>query len=425
MINIVSLRRDFHQYPEVAFTEFRTASKVVEVLTSLGYTVLYGKDAIDEKARRSVPTEQTLQLANELALRNGANPKIIEEMKGGLTAVVGILHGNQPGPTIAFRFDMDALPIVESSDPEHLPQSFGFRSQYEGTMHACGHDTHIAIGLGLAEKMSKQQFAGTLKLIFQPAEEGGRGGAYAMVNKGIVDDVDQLYCFHIGSGQQNLALGEICAGSSDWLATTKLAAHFYGVASHAGTSPENGRNALLGAATALLNIHALPRFSSCVTRVNVGILEGGTAPNIIPEYAKMIIETRASSEEVNADLENRVKHIVKHSAEMHGLRHDVDIIGQATTINCDPEALSIVLEEAPKVAGINSVKDFGSFGGSEDASFLIRRVQERGGKGTYMLIGTPIPAGHHNPRFDISEEVLPISVELLERIAKRTLTAKG
>ena len=416
-MDVVALRRDFHKHPEVGFTEFRTASKVVQILTSLGYDVIYGKDAMDGDSRRGLPSKEQLEAAYERALRGGADPAILEKMKGGFTAVIAVLKGNQEGPTTAFRFDMDALPILESADADHLPQAEGFRSIYEGNMHACAHDAHTAIGLGLAEKLADKNFAGTVKLIFQPAEEGVRG-AYAIMKKGIVDDVDAIYCFHLGT---NVPLGEFHGGSSGFLASTKMKAHFYGVSSHAGASPEQGKNALLGAATALLNIHAIPRFSTGSTRINVGVLEGGTAANIIPDYAKLVVETRSVSEEVNEELERRVRNIIAHSAEMHELRHEVEVIGGAIPITCDPELVEAALEEAKQVEGFHTFKtvEAGSLG-SEDASFLVRRVQERGGKGTYMIIGTDLPAPHHNPKFDIQEEVLPRSVAVLERIARRT-----
>ncbi|MEW9674331.1 amidohydrolase [Ammoniphilus sp. 3BR4] len=419
-MDVISLRRDFHQYPEVGFTEFRTASRVVEILRSLGFDVIYGKCAMDGDSRRGVPAEEELQEAYERALRDGANPGILEKMKGGYTAVIGVLKGKGNGPTVAYRFDMDALPVKESQDPDHFPQSVGFGSKYAGNMHACAHDAHTAIGLGLAHKLSDRNFYGTVKLIFQPAEEGVRG-AYAIVQKGILDDVDFIFCHHLGT---NVATGEMYGGSSGFLASTKMAAHFYGVPSHAGASPEKGKNALMGAATALLNIHAIPRFSTGATRVNVGVLEGGTAANIIPEYAKMILETRSVSEEANHELERRVKNIIAQSAAMHELRYEIDIIGAAIPIHCDPELVAIAIEEAEHIEGFSSVNGLQESGalGSEDASFMIRRVQERGGKGTYMIIGTDLPAPHHHPKFDIQEEVLPLAVDLLYQIAVRMLS---
>ncbi|TKI57351.1 amidohydrolase [Brevibacillus antibioticus] len=419
MLDLVSLRRDFHRHPEVGFTEFRTASKVVEILTSLGYEVIYGQEAIDGDSRRGVPSEAVLEVAYERALRDGANPAIVEKMRGGYTAVIGVKKGKAPGPTVAFRFDMDALPVLESTEQDHFPQANGFRSHYEGNMHACAHDGHTTIGLGLAEALAAGDFSGTLKLIFQPAEEGVRG-AYAIVEKGHLDDVDYIFCNHLGV---NVPLGEVHGGSYGFLATTKMMAHFYGVSSHAGASPEQGKNALLGAATALLNIHAIPRFSTGDTRINVGVLEGGTAANIIPAYAKMVVETRSITEEVNEEVENRVRNIIAHSAAMHELDYKIEVIGGAIPINYDVEMAELALEEAKHVEGFHSFKhgEYNSMG-SEDASFMIKRVQDRGGKGTYMAIGTDIPASHHHPKFDIQEEILPRSVALLNRIARRLLT---
>ncbi|WP_019153536.1 amidohydrolase [Robertmurraya massiliosenegalensis] len=417
MEDVIKLRREFHQRPEVGFTEFWTATKVVEILQSLKFEVLYGEDALDEGSRRGVPSEEELDHAYERAIKDGANPNIIRRMKGGLTAVVGVLKGRKPGPTIGFRFDMDALPVEESSDEQHFPQIHDFRSKYKGNMHACAHDGHTVIGLEFAKKMANCDFSGTLKLIFQPAEEGGRG-AYSMVQKGIVNDIDKIYCLHLGL---DVPLGEISGGSNQWLATTKMVAHFYGVPSHSGASPEKGKNALIGAATALLNIHSLPRHSSEQTRVNVGLLEGGAALNIVPQYAKMLIETRSTSATVNAELEERVKRIVEHSAEMHGLGFETEVIGSAITFSCDEDLINVVKEEAEYIEEFHSILDYHKGGGSEDASFLINKVQENGGKGTYMLIGTPIPAPHHNQAFDIDEQVLVPSVNLLERIARREL----
>lgn len=416
-MDIIALRRDLHQYPEVGFTEFRTASKVVEILDSLGYQVIYGEDALDKAARRGLPDDDELTEAYERALEHGANREIVERMKGGLTAVIGVLEGKEPGPTIAFRFDMDALPVQESKDADHLPSKEGFISKFEGNMHACAHDAHTAIGIGLAEKLADRQFSGTVKLIFQPAEEGARG-AHAVAEKGHVDDVQSIYCLHLGFGYP---LGAIYAGSTDWLATTKMLTHFHGVPSHTGMSPETGRNALLGAATALINIHSLPRYSGGSTRVGVGILEGGTASNITPYFAKMVSETRADSEEINEDLEKRVRTILSNSAEMHELKEETFIIGKGTTITCDEELIDLVLEEAKEIEEFDSLNRYGQANGGEDASLLIKRVQKCGGKGTYMIVGTPIPAAHHHQKFDIDEAVMEPTVKLLEKVARKEL----
>jgi aminobenzoyl-glutamate utilization protein A len=421
MEEIVKLRRELHKHPELGFAEFWTASKVVEMLQALNYEVLYGEDALDKDARMGVPSKEELDAAYQRAIDNGANPEVLKKMEGGLTAVIGVLKGKEPGPTISFRFDMDALPICESTDEGHFPVTNNFRSTFEGNMHACGHDGHTAIGLAFAREMKDGNFAGTLKLVFQPAEEEVKG-AYSIVQKGIVDDVDKLYCFHLGTG---LSLGEISGGSRGWLATTKLQVHFYGVPAHAGACPEKGKNALLGAATALLNMHALPRHSTEKTRINVGQLEGGTAVNVIPQYAKMLAETRSTSSVVNQELEEQVKKVVEHSAGMHGLRHKIEAMGFATSLDCDEELVNVVKEEAGHIKEFHKILGCAEAGGSEDASLLMNRVQERGGKATYMLIGTHVSAVAHNQGFDIDERVLAPAVRLLVRIAKRELAPKS
>ena len=135
----------------------------------------------------------------------------------------------------------------------------------------------------------------------------------------------------------------------------------------------------------------------------------------------MVSETRADADDINEDMERRVKQIIKSSAEMHGLREETKIIGKGTTISCDHDCVSVVMEEAKKIKGFHTVKEMKLANGGEDASFLIKRVQEHGGKGTYMIIGTPISAPHHHQKFDIDEAAIPLSVDLLERIALREL----
>ncbi|PAD73233.1 amidohydrolase [Paenibacillus campinasensis] len=416
MIDLIQLRRELHRYPELGFTEFRTAAMVVKMLTGMGYRVIYGKDAIEESARRGLPRPEVLEEAYQRALREGADPEIVQKMRGGYTAVVAELEGMEAGPTTAFRFDMDALPITESALDKHTPQATGFRSEHEGIMHACAHDGHTAMGLALADRLKDRQFAGKVRLLFQPAEEGVRG-AYAMVEKGMLDQVDRLFCLHLGVGVPS---GHIRGAAAGFLATTKLEARFTGISAHAGASPEEGRNALLGASTALLNIHALPRFSSADTRINVGVLEGGTGANIIAEHARMIIETRSADEATNRELERRVRMIIEHSARMHELQAEVEVIGGAIPIRCDLELAALAVREAghiPEFTCAEVVQDSAALG-SEDASYMIRRVQEQGGLATYMIIGTQLSAPHHHPGFDIDEAVLEPAVNLLERLAR-------
>lgn len=413
------MRRAFHSHAEVGFTEFWTASHVVQALRELGYEVAFGPEVMERSAMMGVPSPAELKHASERAIADGADPAIVAAMEGGLTGVVATRRGSREGPTVAFRFDMDALPIFEAASADHEPLRGGYRSRYDGGMHACAHDGHTAIGLALAGRLAQTDLAGTLRLIFQPAEEGGRG-ARPMVAGGAVEGVDRLFCMHLGVG---VPLGEVAGGSAGYLATTKMVVRFTGVPAHAGHAPEEGKNALLGAATALLNIHALPRFGTGDTRVNVGRLEGGVATNVIAQYARMAVETRATDEAINAELERRVRTIVEHAAGMHGLAHEVEVTGGCTILRCDEEMVDLVVEEARQVDGVQTAQRWRQAGGSEDASLLVKRVQEQGGKATYMVIGTTLAAPHHNDHFDIDEESLSMGVELLERVARRALEA--
>ncbi|MCK5586280.1 amidohydrolase, partial [Candidatus Bipolaricaulota bacterium] len=234
-------RRDFHKHAESGWTEFRTASLIAQRLTGLGFEVLSGKDVCSPDARMGLPPDEVLESHWVRAQHEAADPVFLESLRGGLNGVVGILQ-NGIGPTIGLRFDIDALDLVESDSPSHRPTAEGFASMHKNVCHACGHDGHAAIGLGVASLMSelKDEIRGTIKLIFQPAEEGVRG-ARSMVVAGVVDDVDLLLGHHLVTG---CAVGEIFPGMSGYAATRKLDITFHGAPAHAGGSPEGGHNAL-------------------------------------------------------------------------------------------------------------------------------------------------------------------------------------
>src|SRR5699024_1700774 len=179
--------------------------------------------------------------------------------KDGYTGIVATLEPGTEGPTLAYRFDMDAVEIHECEEDAHVPVQKGFRSTLDHKMHACGHDAHTSIGLTVAKVLmdKKGALSGTIKLIFQPAEEGTRG-AKSMTEKGVVDDVDMFIASHIGTG---VPFGHFVAANNGFLATTKLNVTYKGTAAHAGSSPEEGKNALLAAANAAINLYAIPRHS--------------------------------------------------------------------------------------------------------------------------------------------------------------------
>lgn len=413
-MNVVARRRQLHQWPELGFLEFWTAASAVVELQALGYDVRWGSAANDLDAVLGLPDQDELASAASRAIAYGADPAIVSGMRLGGTGLTAELRGNSPGGVTALRFDMDALPIEESTEGEHRPAREGFRSQLQGQMHACGHDGHVAIGLALAARLADRAFPGTLRLIFQAAEEGGRGAA-PLVAGGALEDVSRLYCFHLGLG---LPIGTFSAGSTGFFANTKLRAVFTGKAAHAAAAPEQGRNALLGASTALLAVHSLPRFAGAATRINVGVLRGGSAPNIIAADAELALEMRATDGDVNAELERRVRTVLRHAAEMYELQLNVERIGAATTATCDAALVQEVVRSAHDDATFGTVLESHDVGVSDDATLMMRAVQRQGGEATYAVIGASSPAPHHNPSFDIDEAALAPSVGLLERLVR-------
>jgi len=215
----VTRRRDFHKHAEVAWTEFRTASIVAKTLEGLGYQVATGDDAVDASAMMGVPSPAELERQAERALAQGADPAWMRKMSGGKTGVVGIMQFGKPGPAVALRVDMDANDLMEAEDPKHRPAREGFASINNGAMHACGHDGHTAMGLGVAQALVglKDKLAGTIKLIFQPAEEGVRG-AKAMMARGVVDDVRYIVGAHLGVNLRKT--GQVACRTEGFLATT-------------------------------------------------------------------------------------------------------------------------------------------------------------------------------------------------------------
>lgn len=257
----VATRRDLHRFPELGMIEFRTASIVAERLAALGLDVKLGREVMDSASRMGMPPEAVLDRAYKDAEAAGAPAKFLPAFAGGHTGVVATLKGAAPGPTIALRVDMDALPIMENDTQAHLPAREGFVSSRPGVMHACAHDGHTAIGLAVAEVLAgaKDKLRGTVKFIFQPGEEGGRG-ALPMVNAGVVDDVDYFIAIHLGTGVPSRTFRPAVRGH---LASAKLDVTFRGRAAHAGGRPEEGRNALLAASSAVVGLYGIARhFSS-------------------------------------------------------------------------------------------------------------------------------------------------------------------
>ncbi len=400
---LIDLRRTFHRHAETGWTEFWTTARVAEILTDLGYAVSVGRDVVKKEAVMGRPPEDMMVEYVRRALDQGADPCWIEKMDG-FTGAMGVLDTGRKGPVLAFRFDMDAVDVSEAQDGSHRPRTEGFASLNDGAMHSCGHDGHTAMGLGLAEMLmeNKEKLTGVIKLIFQPAEEGVRGGK-AMAEKGLLDDVDYFVGAHIGNG---LPSGTVAPGIGGFLCTTKFDLVYRGKAAHAGAAPQEGKNALLAAASAALAMAGIAPHSEGATRVNVGVLEAGTGRNVIPSLAVMKVETRGSTSKLNSYVHARAMEVAEGAAAMYGVEMSVAKMGEAVDASSDPELVDLVAEKAVHVPGISKVGPLMNLGGSEDVSWMMKAVQKGGGKAVYFGLGSDIAAGHHNEYFDLDEEML-------------------
>lgn len=421
---LTAWRRDFHHFAESGWVEFRTAAKVAEILDHLGYELAMGRDVVDAESRMGLPDAQTLAKEFARAREQGAPEKWLAAFEGGFTGIVATLRTGRPGPTLAFRVDMDALDLSEALDESHRPFRDGFASCNPGMMHACGHDGHTSIGLGLAQvlKQNEAQLNGTIRLIFQPAEEGTRG-ARAMVAAGALDGVDYFTAVHIGTG---VPAGTVICGSDNFMATTKFDVRFTGVAAHAGGKPEEGRNALLAAAQAALALHSIAPHSEGASRVNVGVMQAGSGRNVVPASALLKVETRGESEAINQYVFERAQSAIAGAAALYGVSAETHLMGAATSSTPSPAWVNYLREQTSQVTGVfHAIDKVKAPAGSEDATLMMARVQQNGGLASYMVFGTDLSAGHHNEKFDFDEQIMSVAVETLARTALNFPWARG
>jgi len=375
---LISWRRDFHRHPELGFQEFRTSSIVAKYLSSLGMEVQTGV---------------------------------------GKTGVIGLLEGSQPGPVVMLRFDMDALPIQEANQTDYV-------SQTPGVMHACGHDAHTAIGMGIAQLMMKyrDELKGTLKFVFQPAEEGC-GGALAMIADGVLEDPkpEVALGLHVWNDQR---LGFLAAGSGGVMAAADIfTIKVQGKGGH-GAQPHLCVDAVLVAAqivTALQSVVARnvnPRQTAVVT---VGTIHAGTAFNIIADAAELTGTIRTFDTFVREEIVRRMTEVVENTARALGASATLEVKAiSPATINADRPA-QLVREVAIEILGAENVTADQFAMTAEDMSEFLNRVP-----GCFFFIGSAnaekgLKAAHHNPHFDIDEDVLPLGVAVLSEAAVRYL----
>lgn len=374
---LVAIRRDLHAHPEMGFGEVRTASVVVDHLTALGYEVVTGV---------------------------------------GRTGVVGLLPGGQPGDrTVLLRFDMDALPIHEEND-------VAYRSQTPGVMHACGHDAHVAVGLGVARLLAQHraEFGGVVKLMFQPAEEG-MGGAMAMIQDAVLTNpnVDVAFGLHVSPDH---ATGTAVVRSGALLAAVdRFEIIVQGQGGHAAR-PDQAIDPVLVAA------HIVVALQTIVARninpletgvITVGSMHAGETHNVIPANARLLGTIRSFSPDVREILHARVQAIAQGVAAALGATADVQIVpGVDPTVNA-PGPTTLVQQIASELLGKEQVDTEWRTTGGEDFSAVLARVP-----GTFFFLGAHDPARGssfplHHPRFDIDENCLPLGVAILCEAALR------
>ncbi|MDO5360323.1 MAG: amidohydrolase [Jeotgalicoccus sp.] len=410
---LINWRRDFHQHPELGFLEMRTSTIVADELSKLGYDIKIGREVMNPDFTMGKPTQEETAAHYDWAKENGAVIEYLDKVADGYTGIAATLDTGIDGPVVVFRVDMDALPIYESEESSHFPLQEGFRS-VNNEMHACGHDVHTSIGLGLATLLveNKTDLKGTIKILFQPAEEGTRG-ARSMVEAGVVDDADYFIASHIGTG---VAFNHFLGSNNGFLATTKLDVSFKGVSSHAGGQPEDGKNAMLAAANAVINLNAIPRHSGGATRINVGELHAGSGRNVIADSASLKIETRGTTSELNDYMKQYAESIIQGAAQMFQVDYTIETVGEGKSAKGSTELAKVLVEAAGSENLVTQLEE-NKPSGSEDATFFINRVQEQGGQASYCIFGTDLAAGHHNEKFDVNEDSMMPAVQTLLKTA--------
>lgn len=388
---VIAWRRDFHEHPELGNRETRTATVIAEHLRSLGMEVQTGV---------------------------------------AKTGVVGILKGGAPGPVVALRADMDGLPVTETTD---LPFASRVRTEYNGeevgVMHACGHDAHMAMLMGAAEVLSamKADIRGTVKFIFQPAEEGApvgeEGGAKLMVAEGVLKhpDADVIFGLHINSqievGKIGYRSGGTMASVNDMKITIK------GKSAH-GADPWSSVDPIVVAAQVINNLQPIISRNLNVTRnpgvVTIGAIHGGNRSNIIPSTVEMLGTIRALSAADEQLIINRVKQVATKTAESAGAEAEVLIpfsMRYPVTYN-DPELTERMLPSLKETAGEANVFLREAVTGAEDFSFFQEEIP-----GLYFFLGG-MPKGqepetapsHHTPGFYLDESSFLLGVRALSNI---------
>lgn len=382
---VIQWRHEIHQNPELSNREFNTAKKVAAHLESLG-----------------------IEVSTEIAY----------------TGVVGVLKGKKPGKVVALRADMDALPVTErNSLPYKSKVTTVFNNQETGVMHACGHDTHVAILMGVAEILAKNRdFAGTVKFIFQPAEEGPpageKGGALLMVQEGVLKnpDVEAIFGLHISS---ETPVGHINYKTKGIMAAADAFKIVVGGKQSHGSTPWKSVDPIMISSQIINGIQTIISRNSELTKegavVSVGAIHAGIRSNIIPESAEMIGTIRTLDEDMQNVIHERLHAMVPQIAAAYGGTATITI-NKSTALTYNNEALTKMmvptLERAVGAANVHVIK---AITGAEDFSYFQQQVP-----GLFFFLGGMDPAmnpdnapSHHTPDFVVQDEGMIHGVKVM------------
>lgn len=365
-----ALRRDFHRHPELGFQEVRTAGIVAQELHKLGLEVTTGVAG---------------------------------------TGVIALLEGMKPGPVVMARFDMDALPIQEENSSEYA-------SQVPGVMHACGHDGHIAVGLTVARLLHAhaQDLAGTVKFVFQPAEEG-LGGAEKMLAEGVLDNPrpDIAYGLHLWNekplGWLGITSGPVMS-ASDIFQITVTGRGGHGALPHQTVDPVIGAAQIITAVQSIVSRNISPLQAAVISATS---LHAGEAYNVIPVTATIKGTIRTFDPDVRATLRQRFTEVVTGVGQALGCQVKIVLQTLTPAVVNDPQITDTVYRKAAELFSGNQIDSNYRSMVSEDMAYLMQEIP-----GCYFFVGSSNPgkgldAPHHHPRFDIDEEALPRAAALM------------
>ena len=359
---MVEQRRDFHRHPELGFEETRTSGIVADTLTELGMEVQRGV---------------------------------------GQTGVVALLEGPRPGPTLLVRFDMDALPIQEENRVDYV-------SQNPGVMHACGHDGHTTMGLTLAKIFAQYQedIAGTIKFMFQPAEEG-LGGAFAMIADGVLDNPrpDAALAMHLWTpeeyGKVRVVEGP-CMASSSVFTITVQGRGGHGAAPHLATDPILAAAQIVTALQSIVSRNVNPQDSVVVS---IGQFSAGTTFNVIPDRAMLKGTVRSYNNDLHRMIYRRILEMAHNMAIAFSCEATMETIAIVAAVDNSPIPTAVVREAAIKVMGEENLVEHRTMA-SEDMGYILEEIP-----GCYFFIGARneekgYTFPHHHPRFNFDERAM-------------------